>query len=106
MILLPPVKITQGEPFTSSFTVTGQSWTGYTGTVSYKTKPGGETIFDDTVTGNAMGEVTFSLTAAETLLFPALPVIGYRVTAVGQITMASAGDTQVFQFNVAVAGAI
>lgn len=52
---LPAIKITQGEPFSSSFTVTGQDWTGYTGAVVYKKAPQGEEILATDATGDALG---------------------------------------------------
>ncbi len=105
MIPLPPIKITQGEAFSSSFTVTGQSWTGYTGAVTYKTKPQGDEILATTAAGDALGEVTYSLTAAETTDFPAREVIGFRKVGVYQIRMTGT-DVQTFQGDLFVAGAV
>ncbi len=105
---LPAIKVVQGEPFASSFTLTGQDWTGYTGTVSYKKAPQGEEILETDATGDALGEVTFDLTAAETDAFPAFPVIGYRKVGVYQIrmTQASPEDVQTFQGDLHVASAV
>ena len=105
MILLPAIKVTQGDAFSSSFTVTGQDWTGYTGAVIYRTAPQGEDILDTTCTGDALGEVTFSLTAAQTADFPAAAKVGYRKVGVYQIRMTGT-DTQTFQGDLMVAGAI
>ena len=35
-IIDAPMRITRGEPFSWSATVTGQDWTGYTGTVTFR----------------------------------------------------------------------
>lgn len=103
---LPAIKITQGEPFSSSFTVTGQNWTGYTGAVTYKKSPQGEEILTDTATGDAAGGVDFDLTAAQTALFPAFPVIGFRKVGVYQVRMTSSSDTQTYQGDLLVASAV
>lgn len=106
MIRLPAIKVTQGEPFSSSFTVTGQNWTGYTGAVTYKKAPQGEEILVDPATGSALGVVSFALTAAETDMLPAFPVIGYRKVGVYQVRMTSVSDVQTFQGDLHVASAV
>jgi hypothetical protein len=105
---LPTIRIAQGEPFASSFTLTGQDWTGYTGVVTYKKAPQGKLILETDATGDALGEVAFSLTAAETALFPAFPVIGDRKVGVYQVrmTQASPEDVQTFQGDLHVASAV
>lgn len=103
---LPAIKITQGEAFSSSFTLTGQDWTGYTGAVTYKKAPQGDEILETTAAGDALGEVTFSLTAAETDAFPAFAVIGYRKVGVYQVRLSNGVDTQTFQGPLFVAGAV
>ncbi len=103
---LPAIKITQGEPFSSSFTVTGQDWTGYTGAVVYKKAPQGEEILATDATGDALGEVSFDLTAAETALFPAFEVIGYRKVGVYQVRMTGGADVQTYQGDLHVASAV
>jgi hypothetical protein len=105
---LPAIKLTQGEVFTSTFTVVGQDWTGYTGEVVYKKSPQGEAIFNDTATGNASGVVSFGMTAEETALFPAFPVLGYRKVGVYQVTMTrfSPRDVRRYQGDLHVASAV
>ena len=106
MNLLAPIKVTQGEPFSSTFTLTGQDWTGYTGTVTYKTAPQGDLILETAATGDAAGLVSYALTAAETALFPAKAVIGFRKVGVYQVRMTNGSDVQTFQENLFVAGAV
>jgi hypothetical protein len=106
MILLTPIKIAVGEPFSFAFTVTGQDWTGYTGTVLYKKAPQGDLILEDTCTGDALGEVTFALTAAETALVPAFDVLGYRKTGVYQVRLVNGADVQTFQGDMLTASAV
>lgn len=105
MILLPAIKITQGEAFSSTFTVTGQDWTGYTGEAVYKKAPQGDEILTSTATGDSSGVVTFELTADETALFPAFEVIGYRKVGVYQIRL-TGSDVQTFQGDLLVASAV
>lgn len=117
---LPPMKISQGEPFAYDVTVTGQDWTGYTGTATFKTTPkatwrrGTEWPYTDTqepfltvtATGDAAGLVQFGLTATETMTFPALPRLGFFRQAVCEISMTDGTDVQKFQATVSVAAAI
>ena len=119
MIILPPVKVAQGEPFAYSARVTGQSWAGYTGQVVFRTKRRtNRTAFNwngygylgtldpiatATVTGDATGLMSFSLSLAQTLLFPSLPRTGSFVTAIGEITMGNGVDAKKYQFDVSVA---
>ena len=105
MDYLPAIKITQGEPFASSFTLQGQDWTGYTGTVTYKTMPQGELILETTCSGDALGEVTFNLTAAQTTDFPALARLRALKVGVYQVRM-TGPDVFTFQGDLLVAGAI
>jgi hypothetical protein len=114
------MQISQGEPFAYSHTITGQDWTGYTGTVAFKSAPkaqwlrGNEWPFVDTaepfatatVTGDAGGVLSFSLTAAQTGDFPALPRLGFYRQAVAEIEMTNGADVQIFQATVSVAGRI
>lgn len=106
MIRLPAIKVTQGEAFSGTFTVTGQDWTGYTGTVLYKKAPQGVLILETAATGDAAGVVDFSLTPAETDAFPAFPVIGSRKVGVYQVRMTNGTDVQTFQGDLHVASAV
>ncbi len=120
-IYLPAMKVAQGEPFAYDFTVTGQSWTGYTGTATFKTAPQArswrrvnstysetalEPIVSVTATGDSSGVVQFSLTGTQTALFPAQAKLGYRRQAVCEISMTNGADTQKFQCRVSVASAV
>ena len=106
MDYLPAIKVTQGEPFASSFTLQGQDWTGYTGTVAYKTMPQGELILETTCSGDALGEVTFNLTAAQTALFPAYPKLRFMKVGVYEVRMTNGTNAFTFQKDLMVAGRI
>ncbi len=106
MNFLAPIKVTQGEPFSSTFTLTGQDWTGYTGTVTYKKAPQGDLIVETAATGDALGVVTFALTAAQTAEFPAKAALGFRKVGVYQVRLSNGSDVQTFQENLFVAGAV
>jgi hypothetical protein len=120
MILLPNMRIGQGEPFAYAATVQGQDWTGYTGTATFKASPKAkwrvstdwpwgytqEPFLTATVTGQNDGQIDFALTSTETDLFPALPRLGYRRQAVCEIAMTNGADTQRFQAWVSVAARI
>jgi hypothetical protein len=119
MIQLPPMKIAQGEPFAYDVTVTGQDWSNYTGTATFKTAPKAPTrriwwdeerepIIQVTATGDADGLIQFGLSATETATFPALERLGYFHRAVCEIAMTNAatGDVQRFQARVSVAAQI
>ncbi len=117
-----PMRISQGEPFAYDVTVEGQNWTGYTGTVTFKSHPKAqwrkaidwpfgevqEPFLTVPATGDAAGLIQFGLSAAQTAIFPALPRLGFFRQAVCEIAMtnASTGDVQVFQTTVSVAGRI
>jgi hypothetical protein len=117
---LPPQRIAQGEPFAYDVTVTGQDWTGYTGTAKYKTRPKAvsrtiwpffqeaEPILEVEAIGDIDGLVQFGLSATDTAKLPALPRLGYFKTCVCEIAMtnASTGDVKRFQANVSVAAQI
>lgn len=114
MIQLPPMKIAQGEPFGYDFTVSGQNWTGYTGTATFKRTLKAvtgsnlltgeeEPIVTVSVTANAAGLVQIGLTAAQTALFPALDRQGYFRQAVCQVSLTNGTDVQRFQARVLVA---
>lgn len=114
MIPIPSQKIAQGEPFSYDVTVTGQDWTGYTGTASYKTAMQArsrmtrdgvedEPFLSVAVEADAAGLIQYSLTAAQTATFPALPRIGYFRQAVCEISMTNGTDVQKFQAPVSVA---
>ncbi len=116
-VFLPPMKVSQGESFAYEATVTGQNWTGFTGTATFKSRPkalyriqDGETVEEPivtaTVTGDASGVLTFNLTATETALFPALPRVGYFHRAVCEVSMADGADVLKYQARVSVAGQI
>ncbi len=106
MDFLPAIKVTQGEAFSSSFTLQGQDWTGFTGAVTYKQAPQGTEILETTCSGDALGEVTFSLTAAETAEFPAQAKVGFRKVGLYQVRMTNGADTFTFQGDLMLAGAI
>ena len=110
------MRITRGEPFAWTATVTGQDWTGYTGTVTFRRNRlrrllpdygflNAETdpILQTAVTGNASGVLSFSLTAAQTDLFPALNRMGWFAQARAEISMTNGTDVQKFQLRVSVA---
>jgi hypothetical protein len=117
IIISAPMRITRGEPYSWTATVVGQDWTGYTGTVTFRrnsTLPrtidasglvGEETdtILTATVTGDAAGVISFSLTAADTLLFPALDRMGWFAQAKAEINMTDGSDVQKFQLRVSTA---
>lgn len=114
---LPPMKISQGEPFAYDVTVSGQDWTGYTGTVRFKAAPKAQWLRNNnwpfaemqepfltvTATGDAAGLVQFGLTSAETATFPSLPRLGFYRQAVCEIEMTDGTDVQLFQATVSVA---
>lgn len=117
---LPPMRISQGSSFPYDVTVTGQDWTGWTGTATFKTKPKAmyrrayewplgdtqEPILTVAVTADATGLIQMGLTAAQTALLPALPVLGYRKTCVCEISMTDGTDVQKFQANVSVSASL
>lgn len=117
MILLPPIKIARGEPFAYEATVQGQNWTGYVGSVVFRRNwlvlrrhadfvtmnETADPFLTIPATGTSAGLMQFSLTAAQALLFPALPRVGYFSTARFEISMASGADVQKFQGRASVA---
>lgn len=118
MIISPPVKVAQGEPFAYSARVDGQSWVGYTGSVIFRAKKkrrwprlywdysnlnSNDPLLTLTVTGDVTGLMQFSMTAAQSLLLPALPRRGYFATANFEITMTSGADVKKYQGSVSVA---
>lgn len=120
MNILPSMKIAQGEPFSYDVTVTGQDWTDYTGTATFKAAPKStirraadgstaqEPILSVDVTADAAGLIQIGLSATQTATFPALPRLGFFRQAVCEIAMtnASTGDVQRFQAPVSVAAQI
>lgn len=113
MIIDAPMTITQGEPFAYDFTVTGQDWTGWTGTATFKRKPQAvtegekvEPILTLTATGDAAGLVQIGGTAADADLFPALPRLGFNRTAVCEISMTDGTDVKKYQVRVFVAAKV
>ena len=116
-ILNTPARITRGEPYAWSTTVVGQDWTGWTGTVTFRrnavrrmlTPDYGfldtetDPILQATVTGDAAGVLSFSLTAAQTDLFPALDRIGWFARARAEVSMTDGADVRKYQFRVSVA---
>jgi hypothetical protein len=116
-IISAPMRITRGEPFSWTATVVGQDWTGYTGTVTFRrngvrkmlTPDYGfmstetDPILTETVTGDAAGVLSFSLTAAQTDLFPALNRIGWFAQAKAEISMTDGSDVQKYQLRVSTA---
>ena len=118
-IIDAPMRITRGEPFSWSATVTGQDWTGYTGTVTFRSNrpvrrmltpdygftAEADPIYTATVTGSALGVLSFSLTAAETDLFPALDRMGWFAQAKAEISMTDGTDVAKYQTRVSTAQA-
>ena len=103
MNFLGVIRITQGRAFDYEATVQGQDWTGITGVATFKEVPGGDVLLTETVTGDALGVLSFSLSAVDTAELPAQGTLGYRATCIFQIVMS---DGQLFQGNVGVAGLI
>lgn len=106
MNILPSMKLAQGEAFAYDVTVTGQDWTGYTGTATFKAKPQAtDTILTVAAIGDAAGLVQVGISAAETAQLPALPRLGWFRTCTCEIVMenATTGDVQRFQLPVSVA---
>ena len=118
-IIDAPMRITRGEPFSWSATVTGQDWTGYTGTVTFRSNrpvrrmltpdygftAEADPILTAVVTGSALGVLSFSLTAAETDLFPALDRMGWFAQAKAEISMTDGTDVAKYQTRVSTAQA-
>lgn len=107
MIIDAPMTITQGEPFAYDFTVTGQDWTGWTGTATFKKVPkADETFLTLTATGDPAGLVQIGVTAEDADLFPALPRLGFNRTAVCEISMTDGTDVKKYQVRVFVAAKV
>lgn len=107
MIIDAPMTITQGEPFAYDFTVTGQDWTGWTGTATFKKVPkADETVLALTATGDAAGLVQIGGTAADADLLPALPRLGFNRTAVCEISITDGTDVKKYQVRVFVAAKV
>jgi len=107
MIYLPGIKVAQGEPFDGEFTLTGQDWTGYSGTGTIKRKMGDEgPLVSFTPTGDDAGSVSYSLTKTQTAELPANDRPGFFAMAVGQVVMTNGTTVFTFQFPVVVAGTI
>lgn len=118
-IIDAPARITRGEPFAWSATIIGQDWTGWTGTVTFRRNRARRMLTPDygflanetdpilqaTVTGNASGVLSFSLTAAQTDLFPALDRMGWFAQAKAEISMTDGSDVRKYQFRVSTAEA-
>lgn len=105
MIDLPGIKTTQGEAFDGEFTLSGQDWTGFTGTGTIKRKRSDEeALLTFTPVGDANGRVTYQI--ANTADLPALPRSGTFATCWCQIRMTNGSDVVTFQFPVGVAGAL
>ena len=118
-IIDAPMRITRGEPFSWSATVTGQDWTGYTGTVTFRSNrpvrrmltpdygftAEADPILTAVVTGSALGVLSFSLTAAETDLFPGLDRMGWFAQAKAEISMTDGTDVAKYQTRVSTAQA-
>jgi hypothetical protein len=106
MIEIPTFRITQGVAATYTYRWTGKNLTGHTGAAAIKDEFGGDLIDTATCILTALGDITFSVTAAESLLFPALEKSGYFPTAVMQLTVSGPTNNEVFQGVVAVAAAL
>lgn len=115
IIISAPMRISRGEPYAWTATVVGQDWTGYTGLVTFRRNnrlpratddvwdEASDVILTETVTGDAVGVLSFSLTAAETLLFPALERMGWFAQGKAEINMTNGTDVQKFQIRVSTA---
>lgn len=112
-IISAPVRVHQGEPGSYDFTVTGQNWTGWTGTAKFKRTPQAvtrsdyyasevEPILEVDVTADAAGLIQVGWTAAQADLFPALPRLGLFRRAVCEVSMTDGVDVQKFQARVMV----
>ncbi len=107
MTPLSPIRIAIGEPFAFSFTVTGQDWTGYTGSVLFKRRPADEdALLEVAATGASNGVVTFALTAADTLNLPALDRRGFYAQGVYQVRLTNGSDVQTYQHDFGTAAAL
>jgi hypothetical protein len=116
-IIDAPMRITRGEPFSWTATVVGQDFSTYTGTITFRsnrkrrmlTPDYGFTTIDqdpiltEAVTGDAVGVLSFSLTAAQTDLFPTLDRIGWYANAKAEISMTDGSDVQKYQIRVSTA---
>lgn len=116
-IISAPVRVYQGEPGSYDFTVTGQNWTGWTGTAKFKRAPKAvtrsdyyasdvEPILEVPVTADAAGLIQVGWTAAQADLFPALPRLGLFRRGVCEVSMTNGTDVQKFQARVMVAASI
>lgn len=115
IIISAPMRISRGEPYSWTATVVGQNWTGYTGLVTFRRTyslprsvddvwdEANDVILTEAVTGDAVGVIAFNLTAAETLLFPALGRMGWFTQAKAEINMTNGTDVHKFQVRVSTA---
>lgn len=104
MTRLPPLRITQGEPFAFDMAVGGMDWTGYTGAATFKLKPAAtETILSVAVSAEDSGLVQFDLTAEETATLPALPRLGFMRTCICEVALSNGVDSYKYQSTVSVA---
>ena len=113
-VLLPPVKAIRGEAFGFSMRIRSDTvdtprapvdLTPYTAAFSVGPAFGEPATVSSVPELTENGFVTVRLTAAETALLPATPVMGGRVSAVFQITLTPPddGDVAVFQGSLSVA---
>lgn len=107
MILLPPLQIQQGVPFSFSYVweIDGVpvDMTGWTGAVTFKRQVGDDsTLLTITPTLGAAGEIDFDLTADQTRVLPKLDKRGPFVTCLFQIAVSDATTGEVFQGDTAV----
>lgn len=116
-IISAPVRVYQGEPGSYDFTVTGQDWTGWTGTAKFKRTPQAvtrsngydsevEPILEVAVDADAAGLIQVGWTAAQADLFPALPRLGLFRRAVCEVSMTDGTDTKKYQARVMVGAKI
>ena len=116
-IISAPVSVYQGEPGSYDFTVTGQDWTGWTGTAKFKRAVGAVTrnsdyssdvdpILEVTVDADAAGLIQVGWTAAQADLFPALPRLGRFRQAVCEVSMTDGTDVKKYQARVMVGAKI
>lgn len=116
-IISAPVRVYQGVPGSYDFTVTGQNWTGWTGTAKFKRTPQAvtrndyytnqiEPILEVDVTAGAAGLIQVGWTAAQADLFPALPRLGLFRRAVCEVSMSNGVDTKKYQARVMVGAKI
>lgn len=103
MILIPPIQIQVGLPFTHSIVweedgVPVNMSTGWTGGVTFKRQVGDDsTLLTITPSLGSAGQIDFTLTADQTAILPVLDKRGPFLTCLYQIKVQNATTGQVFQ---------